>query len=111
MPSGPSATACSKASGPWGSASTARPDGTFYVWGDLSGLPPALAEGMALFRAALEHQVIAVPGEFFDVNPGKRRRGRASRFRNHARFSFGPPMEVLERALERLGELVRARAA
>jgi len=87
------------------------PEGTFYVWGDLSGLPPPLAEGMALFRAALEHQVITVPGEFFDVNPGKRRRGRASRFRNHARFSFGPPMDVLERALERLGTLVRARAA
>jgi N-succinyldiaminopimelate aminotransferase len=87
------------------------PEGTFYVWGDLSDLPPPLAEGMALFRAALEHQVITVPGEFFDVNPGKRRRGRASRFRNHARFSFGPPMDVLERALERLGALVRARAA
>src|SRR5450755_406735 len=87
------------------------PEGTFYVWGDLSGLPAPLSEGMALFRAALEHQVITVPGEFFDVNPGKRRRGRASRFRNHARFSFGPPMDVVERALERLGALVRARAA
>ncbi len=87
------------------------PEGTFYVWGDLSGLPAPLSEGMAFFRAALEHQVITVPGEFFDVNPGKRRRGRASRFRNHARFSFGPPMEVLERALQRLGTLVRARAA
>jgi hypothetical protein len=87
------------------------PEGTFYVWGDLSGLPAPLSEGMALFRAALEHQVITVPGEFFDVNPGKRRRGRASRFRNHARFSFGAPMDVLERALERLGNLVRARAA
>ena len=52
-----------------------------------------------------------MPGEFFDVNPGKRRRGRASRFRRHARFSFGPSMEVVERALERLGDVVRARAA
>jgi aspartate/methionine/tyrosine aminotransferase len=87
------------------------PEGTFYVWGDLSGLPPPLAEGMAFFRAALEHQVITVPGEFFDINPGKRRRGRASRFRNHARFSFGPSMEVVDRALERLAALIRARAA
>jgi N-succinyldiaminopimelate aminotransferase len=87
------------------------PEGTFYVWGDLTSLPAPLSEGMGLFRAALEHQVITVPGEFFDVNPGKRRRGRASRFKNHARFSFGPPMDVLERALERLGTLVRARAA
>jgi N-succinyldiaminopimelate aminotransferase len=87
------------------------PEGTFYVWGDLSGLPPPLTEGMAFFRAALEHQVITVPGEFFDINPGKRRRGRASRFRNHARFSFGPSMGILELALERLTALVRARAA
>jgi len=87
------------------------PEGTFYVWGDLAGLPPPLNDGMGLFRAALEQRVITVPGEFFDINPGKRRRGRASRFRGHARFSFGPSMEVVERALERLGDVVRARAA
>jgi N-succinyldiaminopimelate aminotransferase len=88
-----------------------EPDGTFYVWGDLSGLPAPLSDGMGLFRAALEHKVITVPGEFFDINPGKRRRGRASRFRGHARFSFGPPMGVLELALERLAAAIRARAA
>jgi N-succinyldiaminopimelate aminotransferase len=88
-----------------------EPEGTFYVWGDLSGLPPPLTDGMGLFRAALEHKVITVPGEFFDINPGKRRRGRASRFRGHERFSFGPPMGVLELALERLAEAIRARAA
>jgi N-succinyldiaminopimelate aminotransferase len=87
------------------------PEGTFYVWGDLSGLAPPLNDGMGLFRAALEQRVITVPGEFFDINPGKRRRGRASRFRGHARFSFGPPMDVVERALERLGNVVRVRAA
>ena len=87
------------------------PEGTFYVWGDLAGLPPPLNDGMGLFRAALEQRVITVPGEFFDINPGKRRRGRHSRFRGHARFSFGPPMDVVERAVERLGDVVRARAA
>ena len=30
------------------------PEGTFYVWGDLAGLPPPLNDGMGLFRAALE---------------------------------------------------------
>jgi aspartate/methionine/tyrosine aminotransferase len=88
-----------------------EPEGTFYVWGDLSGLPAPLTDGMGLFRAALEKKVITVPGEFFDINPGKRRRGRASRFRGHARFSFGPPLGVLELALERLAEAIRARAA
>src|SRR5215831_2222945 len=50
-----------------------EPEGTFYVWGNLSALPPPLNDGMAFFRAALEQKVITVPGQFFDVNPGKRR--------------------------------------
>ena len=57
---------------------------------------------MGFFRAALDHRVIVVPGEFFDVNPGKRRHQRASRFRRHVRFSFGPSQESLDGALERL---------
>jgi len=82
------------------------PDGTFYLWGDVSALPPPLNDGMGLFRAALEKKVIVVPGEFFDVNPGKRRGGRPSRFRQHVRFSFGPSAPVLETALDRLTALV-----
>ena len=61
---------------------------------------------MGFFRAALEEKVIVVPGEFFDVNPGKRRHGRASRFKGYVRFSFGPPMAVLEKAVERIERMV-----
>ncbi len=50
--------------------------------------------------------MIAVPGEFFDVNPGKRRNQRGSRFRRHVRFSFGPAMDNLETALARLETLI-----
>ena len=82
------------------------PDGTFYAWGNVSNLPAPLNDGMGLFRAALDEKVIVVPGEFFDVNPGKRRHGRASRFRDYVRFSFGPSMDTLERALTRLEKLV-----
>jgi N-succinyldiaminopimelate aminotransferase len=82
------------------------PEGTFYVWGSVEKLPPPLNDGMGFFRAALEHKVISVPGEFFDVNPGKRRSGRASRFKGYVRFSFGPPMAVLEKAVGRLERLV-----
>jgi N-succinyldiaminopimelate aminotransferase len=85
------------------------PDGTFYAWGNVSALPPPLNDGMGFFRAALEKKVITVPGEFFDVNPGKRRRGHGSRFASHVRFSFGPPAESLERALGRVAELVSAK--
>jgi aspartate/methionine/tyrosine aminotransferase len=83
-----------------------EPQGTFYAWGDLSGLPAAIATGETFFRAALQKKVITVPGTFFGVDPGQRRHGRASRFRRHVRFSFGPEQSRLEEALRRLGEVV-----
>lgn len=82
------------------------PDGTFYAWGNVGALPPPLNDGMGFFRAGLPKKVITVPGEFFDVNPGKRRHGRVSRFKDYVRFSFGPSLEVVERALTRLEALV-----
>jgi aspartate/methionine/tyrosine aminotransferase len=87
-----------------------QPDGTFYVWGNVSHLPPPLNDGMGFFRAALEKKVIVVPGEFFDVNPGKRRSSRTSRFRQYVRFSFGPSRDNLEIALARLGELIKSKS-
>ncbi|MEZ4221007.1 MAG: pyridoxal phosphate-dependent aminotransferase [Polyangiaceae bacterium] len=79
-----------------------EPEGTFYVWGDLSGLPEPLRSCDEFFRMALSEKVITVPGKFFDVDPGQRRLGRSSRFHRHMRFSFGPNLASLERALERL---------
>ena len=84
-----------------------EPEGTFYCWGDISGLPEAINDGMSFFRAALEREVITVPGEFFDVNPGKRRSGRPSRFRHYVRFSFGPEEETVVEGVRRIKELVR----
>jgi aspartate/methionine/tyrosine aminotransferase len=83
-----------------------EPEGTFYVWGNLSNLPAPLDTGEGLFQAALEHKVITVPGQFFDVDPGQRRIGRSSRFKHHARFSFGPSQSVIETAVARLKKLV-----
>jgi aspartate/methionine/tyrosine aminotransferase len=87
-----------------------EPEGTFYCWGNLENLPPALNTGHSLFRAALDKQVILVPGQFFDVDPGQRRVGRASRFYHHARFSFGPTEATIDEALKRLSNLVKASA-
>src|SRR5205807_8478382 len=84
-----------------------EPDGTFYCWVSVAQLPQSINDGMSFFRAALERRVITVPGEFFDVNPGKRRAGRLSRFRRHVRLSFGPELETIERAMDRLGEMIR----
>lgn len=85
----------------------AAPAGTFYCWGSVAALPSPLNTGMGFFKKALEAKVIVVPGEFFDVNPGKRRAARRSRFRSHIRFSFGPPESVVRDALERLGKLAK----
>jgi aspartate/methionine/tyrosine aminotransferase len=84
------------------------PEGTFYIWASAAHLPQGINDGMSFFRKALERKVIAVPGEFFDVNPGRRRSGRASRFRQHLRFSFGPSMETIDTALARIKEMIDA---
>ncbi len=84
-----------------------EPQGTFYIWGDLSKLPPSLSEGMSFFRAALSRKVICVPGEFFDVNPGQRRAARYSRFKEYVRFSFGPSRRELETGLDRLEAMIQ----
>jgi N-succinyldiaminopimelate aminotransferase len=84
------------------------PQGGFYVWGSVNHLPPAVADGMKFFRAALPHKVICVPGQFFDINPGHRRVARASRFERHVRFSFGPSMQVLKEAVGRLQQMVNS---
>jgi aspartate/methionine/tyrosine aminotransferase len=83
------------------------PEGGFYVWGDLSKLRPTINTGMAFFQEALQHNVIVVPGSFFDINPGQRRADRPSRFRHHVRFSFGPNIQTLERGLDHLSKMIR----
>ncbi len=79
-----------------------EPEATFYCWGDISGLPAGVDEGMAFLGRVLDQKVIVVPGEFFDVNPGKRRTGRPSRFRRYVRFSFGPEEAVVKAGIERI---------
>jgi hypothetical protein len=84
------------------------PQGTFYCWGSVADLPGELSSGMGFFRAALGRKIITVPGVFFDVNPGKRRTARVSRFRSHVRFSFGPSDASVRQGLQGLAELVRS---
>jgi hypothetical protein len=83
------------------------PRGTFYAWGDVSGLPGTLNTGEGFMRAAFGHRVLTVPGEFFDVNPRRLRTGE-SPLKSMVRFSFGPPRANLEAGLSRLAEMVRA---
>ena len=50
--------------------------------------------------------MICVPGEFFDVNPGKRRSGRPSRFKSYVRFSFGAEEAQVADGVRRIQALV-----
>lgn len=84
------------------------PMGAFYCFAGLDNLPPGLRDGHDFFRAALEQQVIVVPGEFFDVNPGKRRSHIPSRLKQFVRISFGPELAVVREGLDRLDALIRA---
>ena len=81
-------------------------EGSFYVWGRVDELPESLNCDRLFFEQALNEKVIAVPGRFFDVDPGQRRYGRRSRFDKYLRFSFGPPMDVLQKACDRLEKLI-----
>lgn len=83
------------------------PQGAFYGFLSLDMLPESLRNGMDFFRAALERNVIVVPGEFFDVDPGKRRRHIPSRLRQYVRLSFGPSYDNVREGLVRLDQLVR----
>ncbi len=85
----------------------AEPQGAFYCFANLENLPGNLRDGMTFFRKALDKQVVVVPGQFFDVNPGKRRDHIPSRLRRYVRVSFGPSREQLELGLDRLDALVR----
>jgi N-succinyldiaminopimelate aminotransferase len=84
-----------------------EPEGGFYIWADVSGLPSGWNTGMDFFKSALKEKIICVPGQFFDINPGQRRHHKLSRFSSHVRLSFGPSMDVLQRAMIRLNRILK----
>ena len=81
-------------------------DSTFYIWACLDQLPDGYNTGLDFFWKALDLQVMTVPGEFFDVNPGGEREGE-SPFKQWMRFSFGPPMDNVDLGLTRLEEMMQ----
>lgn len=84
----------------------ATPQGTFYLWANLSNLPAPLNNAMEFFTAGLQHKVITVPGAFFDINPGGKRKN--TRFSEYCRISFGPEMRVLQQGLDAIERVIAA---
>ena len=86
-----------------------EPEGTFYVLASLAGLPEPLDDGMAFFGAALRAEGDLRARRVLRRQPRQAARSRRlARFRQHVRLSFGPPMEEVERGLERLERVVAA---
>lgn len=83
----------------------AEPESTFYAWGCVENLPAPINHGVGFMREGFKHRVMTVPGEYFDVNPHRKRTGK-SPLDGFVRFSFGPPMDNLTAGLDRLGEMV-----
>jgi aspartate/methionine/tyrosine aminotransferase len=81
-----------------------EPEGTFYIWANLSELPESIADGFKFLAACLKEKVITVPGIFFDVNPEKRR--NYARFHQYSRISFGPSIKELERGFDALERVI-----
>ena len=98
----PSSTGCAGSASRW-NTSRAAPSTSGAT---SPSCRPPLNDGIEFFKALLDVQVITVPGVFFDVNPGQRRRN--ARYHSYCRLSFGPSMEILERGTERIEKLVRA---
>ena len=84
-----------------------EPNGTFYIWTNISALPDPINDGHAFFQEGLKRKVMTVPGKFFDIDPGNKRGGK-SPFQNWLRFSFGPPEDNMLMGLERLEEMVES---
>ena len=78
------------------------PRGSFYLWGDVSELPEGWNTSLDFLDRALDCQVIAIPGQAFDLNPNGSRSDQTGRWGAHLRFSFGPEWVSLAAGLDRL---------
>ncbi len=79
---------------------------TFYIWADISSLPPPLNDADKFFKAALELKVITVPGYMFNIQPGQV--NKKIRFNQFIRFSFGPTEDNVKMGLDRIVELIKS---
>lgn len=83
------------------------PCSTFYIWLNLEKLPPPLNNGLTFFEELLKEKAIVIPGIFFDINPSHRRNLFNSPCHHFVRISFGPPLDVLDRGLDAIANILK----
>jgi aspartate/methionine/tyrosine aminotransferase len=79
---------------------------TFYIWADISALPPPLNDSVVFLEECVKHKIIIVPGVFFDINPRGLKTLLKSTCISNVRFSYGPPMSNLTLGMKRLDDLI-----
>eukprot|EP00978_Attheya_sp_CCMP212_P041712 scaffold242659_cov41-Attheya_sp.AAC.1 len=84
------------------------PTATFYIWADLSNLPPPLNDCLVFLEECVKHKIVCVPGVFFDVNPKGIRNVAMSKCISNVRFSYGPPMRNLTKGIENMEKMIRS---
>ena len=89
-----------------GLTSHSAPSSTFYIWLDLTNLPPPLNNGLTFFEELLKEKTIVIPGLFFDINPAHRRNLFKSPCHEFVRISFGPPIEDLDMGLDAMARVL-----
>jgi len=83
-----------------------KPIATFYIWADLSNLPPPLNDCFCFLQECVKHKVICVPGAFFDINPRGVRNIMNSSCIANVRFSYGPPMHNLVEGVKQMETMI-----
>jgi len=83
-----------------------KPNATFYIWADISGLPPPLNDSIVFLEECVKHKIICVPGVFFDLNPRGLKTFHKSTCISNVRFSYGPPMRNLTLGMTQLASLI-----
>jgi len=83
------------------------PIATFYIWADLSNLPPPLNDCLVFLEECVKHNIVCVPGVFFDINPSHIRSMAKSKCISNVRFSYGPAMHNLQEGVKNMEKMIK----
>ena len=81
------------------------PEGTFYMFGDVSKLGSDKNTGDKFLDFMIQNKMIIVPGKYFDINPNEARKD--IKYQNMVRFSYGPEKNIDAQGAQRHVNLMR----
>lgn len=78
----------------------------FYIWLDLSHLPPLINSGLVMIEVLLKEKTIVTPSIFFDLNPSYRRNLFSSPTHHFIQISYGPTLEQVLKGLDGMQRVI-----